>query len=428
MIKFISNMENFSSLLEELSNDKFILVPIFNNYEKKYQFGLSFVYLLNIENGNKYVINRTHSDALKSKLDVLLSMMRFNEVYVYDLKSIYHLIDTTNAFDLQSVDYFLHNKVDGINIDNLIFFHSKRLKNIDNYISYIPIMKIIEITENYINVMVELVKHFERNDAFIKFSTYNSKIFNFIEKNGLQMTEDIEYCNFIPYTITSRPSNSTKMCNFMALNKKNNDRKKIFSRFYRGKLFNYDYSAYHLFLISDLIDEILPSNVNIHEYFAKEILKKDNINKKEYDRVKSNNFAVVYGKSSDVPNIPFFKKLSIYKKKLMEQYENEGYVETILFKRPLLRENLGDMGEHKLFNYIIQSYETEKNLIMMEGLIELLKDNQSTMILYNYDGFTFDIHPDEDELVEQIKNILEQDGYKCSIKHGFNLKELEDYE
>ena len=50
------------------------------------------------------------------------------------------------------------------------------------------------------------------------------------------------------------------------------------------------------------------------------------------------------------------------------------------------------MNKNKLFNYFIQSLETEANMKMLSNLFNTIKDYISILVLYNYDSFLFDFN------------------------------------
>ena len=77
--------------------------------------------------------------------------------------------------------------------------------------------------------------------------------FSKIETNGLYTKDGYEYTKYNVYTTTGRPSNSNKGINYAALNKDDGTREKYISRFENGKLIEFDYDAYHLRLIANLI-------------------------------------------------------------------------------------------------------------------------------------------------------------------------------
>ena len=82
------------------------------------------------------------------------------------------------------------------------------------------------------------------------------------------------------------------------------------------------------------------------------------------------------------------------------------------------------MNENKLFNYILQAYETEKNIYIISKLQQSGLFKRSLPILYTYDSILFDIHPDDSKILYQIKEIMEFGGYPVELEAGINYKDM----
>ena len=52
---------------------------------------------------------------------------------------------------------------------------------------------------------------------------------------------------------------------------------------------------------------------------------------------------------------------------------------------------------------MIQAMETEQNVLIIESIQEMLKEYQTKLVLYTYDALLFDLHPDETDLLNNIK-------------------------
>jgi hypothetical protein len=76
------------------------------------------------------------------------------------------------------------------------------------------------------------------------------------------------------------------------------------------------------------------------------------------------------------------------------------------------------MSPQKLFNYLIQAYETEKNIEVMEKIQALLKDRKTKLVLYTYDSFLFDVAPEDGkDLLFELKALM---GLPTKSKYGKN--------
>ena len=100
---------------------------------------------------------------------------------------------------------------------------------------------------------------------------------------------------------------------------------------------------------------------------------------------------------------------------------NSGELQTLLFNRKVKFPK--NIDKTKLFNYMLQNFETEFCSVLIDKLLALLKDKQSKLILYVYDSFLFDIHITEaNTLLPQIKNTFKSIPH--TIKYGRNYWDL----
>ena len=82
------------------------------------------------------------------------------------------------------------------------------------------------------------------------------------------------------------------------------------------------------------------------------------------------------------------------------------------------------MTPQKLFNYYIQSAETELNSEAMKRVFDVISNYKTRFILYTYDSFTFDFDMNEGkELILQIKDAMK---YPTKVSVGSNYGDLKD--
>ena len=123
-------------------------------------------------------------------------------------------------------------------------------------------------------------------------------------------------------------------------------------------------------------------------------------------------------------HIKFFKKVDQFANSLYYSYNKLGYVNSVVYNRPMTRVNLGDMNKYKLFNYLLQCYETERNIQVILKVNKYLYKSKTRLSLYNYDSFLFDIGHN---CISDLTKILEQDGFPVTIKEGPNFGEMYEY-
>jgi len=202
------------------------------------------------------------------------------------------------------------------------------------------------------------------------------------------------------------------------LSKKDDSRNFITTRFDKGILVEYDYDAYHLRLIANLVDYDFGQE-SVHEHFSK-------IFNVDYNEAKTMSFRYLYGgipkEVSD--SYEFFGKVKTYSDKLYQKVKQTNILQTDIYNRQI-RINQKDFYASKLFNYKIQNLETETNLKTLVKLSEFLEPYESKLIMYHYDSFLFDFSiNDSTECIDGIKSILEREGHPVKMKRGMNYGEM----
>jgi hypothetical protein len=115
--------------------------------------------------------------------------------------------------------------------------------------------------------------------------------------------------------------------------------------------------------------------------------------------------------------IELFKQIADFIKKMYVDYQEKGYI--TLPNGRLLKQN--DFSPQKLFNYYVQCLETVNNVKKLTRLKELFKDRKSSVVLVVYDSILIDYSKEEEKgFLAQIKNVLEEDGYRVKAQKGLN--------
>jgi hypothetical protein len=292
---------------------------------------------------------------------------------------------------------------------------------------------------NDLDMIIPRTKHIERlsllNDKYDEL--YNTdvaatEIFNFykdniiptfrsIENNKLYtINGEYEKTRFNLFTTTGRPSNSNNGINYAALNKEDGTRDKYVSRFKGGSIVEMDYDAFHLRLIAELIDYKAPKE-SFHKYLGKQYFNTDRLTDEQYGESKKITFRILYGGLPDeYKHIEYFSLINDLIFRYWDIYNKSGYIETPRGKR-FYKSNLGKMTPQKLFNYIIQAYETEFNTLRIDAVSNII--NKSKIVLYIYDALVFDMHPDE---LSRIKEVEKAMLYPVKTTIGNNYGSLSD--
>ena len=109
------------------------------------------------------------------------------------------------------------------------------------------------------------------------------------------------------------------------------------------------------------------------------------------------------------------------------EYEDEDFIESPISGRRLVMANYQDITIYTLFNYFIQMYETESNVMILTKIHELLKDKETKPVLYTYDSILFEVKNQElDYLLERvIPQSIDLDKFPIKIKQGRSYKNLQ---
>jgi hypothetical protein len=276
------------------------------------------------------------------------------------------------------------------------------------------------------NDLIPIWKHYEQFQEWkkkwvdvtpSKFSQLYPKCLNWIELGGLHTDTRLEYTQYNPLTTTSRPSNAFGGVNYAALPKDGDTRKRFISRFEGGKLYQLDFDGYHIRLIAKLIGVDIPLDIKAHKWLADQYGA-------DLKDAKAITFRQLYGGVQDeYKHIPFFSKTSEYVESLWSEFLVKKETYTPILKRKLVYNS--DLNKNKLFNYILQAVETERNILILEKLSNMRQSQKSLPILYTYDSILFDVDPSDGlEYILEIKNVMESDGFPTDIEIGDNYKDM----
>lgn len=300
-------------------------------------------------------------------------------------------------------------------------FYNRLYWQRDDIFDIIPKSKHLE----RMDILKARLEDFELHDYDSQIAkTYENLIlplFKKIESNGLYTANGYEYSKYNLFTTTGRPSNANRGINYAALNKTDGTRERFISRFNSGYLMEMDFDAYHIRLIADLIGHKLPDG-SVHEYFAKKFYGVETVTNEEYKLSKAMSFQVLYGGiPKELESIEYFYKTKQFISTLWDNYNNKGYIQTPVFNRRLYKDNLKEMNPQKLFNYLIQAYETERNIKFIEIIQSILDGYDSKLILYTYDAFLFDFAKEETHLIQKIQEKLD---FPVKVHYGKNYNDM----
>lgn len=227
------------------------------------------------------------------------------------------------------------------------------------------------------------------------------------------------YTNFHITNPTTRPSNSFNGINFAAIPKTEEIRS-----VYEPKndfFVQFDFDSYHLRLVAGLIGYHLTEESG-HMQLARQYFKGEQLTEEHYSKAKQLNFEAIYGRiPKSYEHLEFFEKLQAYIQQLWKKYKEEGYILDPISKRKVV----GDEITHgaKLLNYLIQSLETSRNILILKQVLKYLSGKRTKVVHYIYDAVILDVSKEDGkEVLHTVQNILSEGGkYPVKISAGKNF-------
>lgn len=403
---------------------------------------ISLVYIKPFKSRAGFILPITHSEStgLQYKDIEPIISQQIGQIYAVDAKRLRYFFKRKKAvFCLKTAYYLKEGQAYSESTHDTAAhrFFMSRYESLEEVNTIIPISKHYEKLEA-ISSQLKKCSAIIDEPYYDLYADAAVKVFLSIEKNGVSintsdfksyfslktpeasLTENKVYTHYNMYTATGRPSNAFNGVNFAALNKDNNSRKSFIAS--NDYFIEFDYSSYHLKILCDLIDYKF-EDADIHTHLAKYYFEKEVISEQEYSEGKQLTFKLLYTESKvkEVDNVPFFKKVREFKRKLWEKYKIDGFILSFKSGRPL--KNIDSITQ--LLPYILQNYETERNIEVLKKVISYLAKKKTKLVLYCYDSFLFDYSKEDGkELLCNIAEILEEGGYSTSFKYGKNYNEL----
>jgi hypothetical protein len=395
----ITGYDQYNILIERMNREDCIIIPIFRDIHYHRMENAVLCVGVVFVTGETFIVSISHKDAPMfdipsgSKcltIDDINALAYVNNKHIPEIEYTAYVHDTHNKFG-NSTDankliplmswgkiikeyasnllaIFIENSAD-INSDKMVFAKSllSTLKNIEN--SGLCVSPVL--LEEY-----------------------------FGSKTVRSYKSDFVYSQYNPYTVTNRPSNRFGGINFSALNKSDGSRDIFISRYQNGCLVQFDFEAYHLRLIADILDVKLPTGNSIHLELAKMYFNTDIITDDLYAQSKSKTFEIMYGMSNETYGFELFEKIHM----MRQMFQNETTIElpsgmTVAVEQP---------NASKLFNYYMQSLEIVQTLPKLNSILNLLQNTNNKLILYTYDSILVDMENFDHALIHDMIEILEE--------------------
>lgn len=226
--------------------------------------------------------------------------------------------------------------------------------------------------------------------------------------------DSVVYSSYNLYNFTGRPTNAFNGMNFLAVPKTKEARSFIVPK--RDRFVEFDFDGYHVRLIARLIGVEL-SKEPVHVQLGKLYFSKDELTEEEYEQSKVLTFKQLYGGvEEEYRRIEFFSKMQEYVDYVYEIYRIQGFYQ---LPTGLKVKSDRSITKLKLFNYVVQNYETYNNVSVINSIREFLSDKLSQLVLVTYDAFLFDFDAkDGKQTLLGLKEIMESDNMVVKYKHS----------
>lgn len=386
-----------------------------------------------------FIIPINHDEGLNVDKDHVYQLLsKANKLYTLDKKNLLYHFNLQGAIDLSLIYSMIkYDRLEYSRETPTINHFYNKFRDFKSINQIIPISKLYERSEKIYESVKEVIDY----QIPFGFDFYNytaTNVFFLIEQTGLGVhyeaykelfnPRNIKYntidnkvlTSYNLYNATSRPTNSFNSVNYAAIPKTQEHRRsfKPTNDYY----VEFDFDGYHLRLLAEQIDFRLSSE-SAHKQLAKLYFDKEEITDEEYVQAKQINFQAIYGKiPEEHKDLEIFKLIQKYIDYMWVEFENIGFVENTHSGKRFSKE-LKEMHPAKLMNYMMQSLETSRNVLILKEVLRYLKDKQTKIALYTYDAILFDFSKEDGkETLKDIETIMSQnDKYPVSFKFAKDL-------
>ena len=394
------------------------------------------VYIRPVNSKHGFIIPIDHDEGLNVTRERVYEVLKsFTTLYTLDKKLLLYHFNLQGATDLS----LLYSMVKFEKLEysrDFMFINTfyNKFKNIEYTNKLIPISKLYEASETIYDKVKDVI-NLDIPSGFDFYNNTATNVFFLLEQSGLGVhrdqfiemftprdvkqntVDDTTYTYYNLYNITSRPTNAFNSVNYAAIPKTDKHRKsfKPLNDFF----VEFDFDGYHVRLLCEQLGYDL-TNESAHMQLAKKYFKKSVIGDEEYSKAKQINFQALYGRIPEkYKDVDIFVKIQEFINSLWIKYEGLGVVNNPMSDKPFTEE-LKDMNPQKLMNYLMQSLETSRNILILKEVLRYLQDKKTKVVLYTYDALLFDFSKEDGKnTLNEIQTILES-GKKYPVKFKYS--------
>lgn len=397
------------------------------------------VYIRPLDSIEGFIIPINHTEGLNVDKNCVYELLKqFKTLYTYDKKQLLYHFVLTGVVDISLLNTMINfDRKDLPKTNSTYNWFYNRMSEYKDLNAIIPIVKLYEKCEdNYKHL--DCILQYEIPNGFEFYNKTATTVFFMIERAGLRVVyqpflelfkpnnpvfsiqDNIIYTSYNLNNITSRPTNAFNSVNFAAIPKAPEYRKAIIPQ--NDYFVEFDFDGYHLRLLCEQIGYELTEE-SAHIQLARLYFGKDEISEEEYAKAKQTNFHAIYGKiPPEFAFLEIFEKIQNYINSLWKQFNEQGYVEDPISGKRFTKQ-LPDMHPQKLMNYMMQSLETSRNILILKDVLMFLQNKKTKIALYTYDAIVFDFKKEDGkQVLEDLQKILEQGKkYPVKFKYSKNL-------
>lgn len=438
MFYIVENKQQLDRLQSYTDTDVYVDVISSNdNFHPKLTSTVA-VYIRPLDDTGGYIIPINHDEGLNVSKDVVFNLLRsYNRVFVLDKKNLLYHFQLIDAIDINLWRAFwYYEKLELPSKLNTINWFYNKFSEFDNINQIVPLSKLHEQSER---VFESIEKYIEIpcEESFEFYNDIAVKVFYLVEQHGLRVIyqpfvelfkpntprynikDNITYTYYNLYNSTSRPTNAFNSVNFAAIPHIEEYRKAIIPQ--HDCFVEFDFDGYHLRLLAEQINFKIEGE-SAHKALGTYYFGKEDITEEEYKEAKQINFQAIYGRiPEEHKRLEIFQKIQNFINHLWDEF-SKGEARTPISNKPF-NNNLKDMHPQKLMNYIMQSLETARNVLILKEVLKYLRDKKTKIALYTYDAILFDYAKEDGEhILSELALILsENKKYPVKIKTSENL-------
>jgi hypothetical protein len=431
-------LENIQGIESLISGQDIFVRPILQSSDYHPRLNEVVAIYLVVQNQG-YIIPINHPEGHNVDRTLLQGILdTAQKVYVFNKKEYLYFFKGKNVYDLHFGQPQKEHDPERPSESEFVTWLRHKYVNYSELNKLVPLTLLLRDCNAEYDVIKGMIEKFKPDESYDFYNNIAIPVFFLIEQHGLRITykefleyfkpnnpdfniqDNIVYTSYKMYNVTSRPTNAFNSVNFAAIPKKPEYRKCFIPQ--NDMFVEFDFDGYHLRLLAEQVGFELTSDP-AHTQLARMYFGKEDISPEEYAIAKQVNFQAVYGNTPEEhKEFKLFALIEKYTQDLWKEFSTNGYVNAPISGKRFSNAIEG-MYPKKLLNYIIQSLETSRNILVLKDALQYLRDKRTKIALYTYDSVLVDYSKqDGKQVLEDLEKILSQDGkYPVKFKGAKDL-------